>query len=253
MKKLSDFIVFLALLQKVEEGTLRLNPRRKFRNRRMQMIWCAMLVIKHPRVVLDLSDKWHERVATLRDVYDSMNANIGGYFTPGPTTPTLAQFLVLINELAQLVQDVIENKTDAKVNRDAKWDETYAATQNLIAYVQILVRARPAQAAQIAAEAQMRLKITKGKLPQGFTAVSKAEGQIETTGAIKKSKQCNDWQICVNPENDANWLLIKVQPTNAANTKITGLKSGEIYYVRHMAITTKGDNVWTEPIRVRVK
>ena len=213
----------------------------------------AALVIKHPQVVLDLSDKWLERVPQLRNVYDGLLADSGGYFTPGPTNPTLPAYDTLLVDLAKLVQDAIENKPNAVNDRNAKWEEVLAATWNLVDYVKALVRSKPEHAAQIAGEAAMRLKVAKGKLPQMFTAVCKTDGQIEITGHVRKHRQCNDWQISMDPTDEAGWLLIKIQPSLVAKTTVTGLKSGTYYWVRHMAIVSGEEPTWTEPIRVKVK
>ena len=182
-----------------------------------------------------------------------MTANEGGYFTPGPATPTLAAFEALIADLTQFEQDVQDNKDHAVENRDAKWSETYIALRGLISYVYFLCCAKPSLAVQIASEADMRLNIIKGKVKQQFTAKSVNETEIEITGHLKKQGQFNDWQVCLDPSKPENWLLIKVTPTRVAKTTVTGLTSGSYYYVRHMAINAGEPNVWTEPIRVKVK
>jgi hypothetical protein len=225
--------------------------RKQLQHAKVMLMWA--LVTKHPSVICDIPDAWNDRAPRLVTIYDKMLENEGGYFTPPPSNPTLAAFKTLIDELKGYIQEMEELKPNAKQNRDAKWDEIFIAVRNLTSYVQSLCRNMPAHAQQIAGEAAMRLKVSQGRLPQGYTAKSTVDGQIEITGSIRKQHQINDWQVCLDPSDPKNWLLIKVRPSGAAKTIITGLESGKYYYVRHMAIVAGEEPYWEEPIRVKVK
>ncbi len=212
-----------------------------------------MAVVDQPTVALDFSKVWLERVSQNYLMYNGIKNNESGFFTPVPADPTLSVWKTAIDAFKDSQDDVDAEVKDAVKTRAIKWRAVMKLNRKMRAYVQGIVDDNLESAELIASDAHMVLVERKGRDKNVFTATSTKTGIIDMKGVVKSQRQCTDWAICSDPTDPANWNLVRVRPTLAAETSIKDLMSGKEYYVRSAVITKDGPEEWSPVICVRVK
>jgi hypothetical protein len=217
------------------------------------VVFVTAVIVKVPIISLCFTDVWLERVEKVWLIYDGINTNTGGYFTPGPTNPTLPIYEAACQEFTKAQENVAKEVPGAVEIRDAKWKIVLKLSARLRDYVGYLATDDPDNAAEMAREAHLAYSVRQGRGKNICKAASSNPGEVETTGRTKKGRVSTDWQICLDPTVEANWLLIKVPPTSAVKTTIKGLLSKKDYYVRSCSITKDGPDAWEPPIKIETK
>ena len=204
-------------------------------------------------VVLKFPTKWLERQKKLHEIYDGIHTDEHGFFATGPTDPTLPNFLIMVNNFDDAMRDVAIKKPNAVDNRKPIWYTAYEGAQGLCNYVQKLCRLDPANAETMAADAHMVIKGKGHHGKQKITGASTRTGEVDLKGLVQYRRQATEWVFCGDLGDPANWNLVRVPPTLAAETTITGLISGKEYYFKSRVISKYGPGQWSDVITVRVK
>jgi hypothetical protein len=218
-----------------------------------QVIFVNAMIVKTPIIALDFSNVWLERVEQLQLTYTGLKDNVSGYFTPAPSNPTLPNLLIAITDFSDAQFAVDSNVAGAVPLRDAKWKAVKKMAIRIRNYVFDIADDKPDHAAEIAQEANMVYFVREGRENQKPGAKSEAPGEVEILGSTRKTRVCTDYQICKDPKDEKNWLLIKVFPTSAAHTKVVGLEWDVDYFTRSCIITKDGPEPWEPVIPVRTK
>jgi hypothetical protein len=162
---------------------------------------------------------------------------------PSPT-PTMAVFTSDINELVTAENAAKTRAKGAVQTRDAKLAIVLADLKQLVAYVEGVANANPANAAAIINSAGMvvRKQPLRAKNDLNFrkTAISGSVVVLARVGS--RQKQSHEWEYSI--DGGKTWLPLP--PTTQAKTTITGLTAGSTVQVKHRAITKTGPSPWTD-------
>jgi hypothetical protein len=256
MKEISYLFAQGVTPRQIRRGTV---PKKLMRDKNTKKAIIAyniiimMAVVSQPTVALDFSRVWLQRVSQNYLMYNGIKNNESGFFTVAPTDPTLVLWKAAIESFKNSQDNVDANVPDAVETRGIRWKALMKMNRKIRSYVQGIVDDNLESAELIVADAHMVLVIHQGRGKNVFSASSNKTGSIELQGAVKSKRQCTEWEICLDPTDPANWNVMRVPPTLAAETEITGLESGKDYYVRSRVITNMGPDEWSPVIKVRVK
>jgi hypothetical protein len=168
---------------------------------------------------------------------------------PSPT-PTMVQFTSDINELVTAENAAKTRAKGAVQTRDAKLAIVLAGLKLLVAYVEGVANANPANAAAIINSAGMVVKKqpfhVKNDLNFRKATVSGSVVVMARVGS--RQKQSHEWEYSI--DGGKTWLPIA--PTTQAKITIAGLTAGSTVQVKHRAITKTGPSPWTDAASVMV-
>ena len=204
-------------------------------------------------VVLKMPTKWLERQKKLREIYDGIHNDEHHFFTTAPSDPSLADYLTMVTNFDTAMRAVANKEINAVDNRLPIWNIGYDGAQGLRRYVEKLCRLDPANAITIAADAHMEIKGSSHHGKQKMTGSSTRTGEVDLKGLVQYTRQATEWVYCADLGDPANWNLVRVPPTLAAETTITGLMSGKEYFFKSRVISKFGPSEWSDVITVRVK
>jgi len=229
-------------------------PKRfKYSKKTIQTISMMVMNVKQAKVALDFSNVWLERVVQNYLMFEGIKANASGFFAPPPADPTLILWEPAIKDFEVAQEGVLQNLPDAVKIRDDKWRIVMKMNRKVRNYVQGIVDENPEQAAIIVADAHMKLIVPKGSAKRVPSATSTIPGSIELQGAVKYKRQAIEWEISTDPTDPKLWNVLRVPPTLASETTITGLVSEKWYYTHFRIISKDGPEEWSEMIKVWVK
>ena len=215
-------------------------------------IYLTMIVVKHPRVAVDLPGTWSGKIDSMFQTFQGISDNTNGWYTPQPTNPAIDHYKEFVTTLSDRQKDVISRLPDSVNIRNAAYDEALQGTKSLRGYIQALCDVNPLHAKEIAAEAHMILSFSKGREKNIFTATSTIPGQVDLNGVRKAVHQASDWEMSTDQNDPAKWLLVKIPPTLAASTSVKGLTSNTDLFFRSRVILVEGPQIWSPVIKVHV-
>jgi len=250
-KEINYLLVRGVTLRQMRRGTI---PKRFGYSRKMvQAITMIVMNVKQTTVALDFSKVWLERVSQNYLMFNGIKNNECGLFTPPPADPTLILWEPAIKDFAIAEENVIANLPDAVKIREDKWRALMKMNRKIRTYVQGIVDEFPEQAAIIVADAHMKLVVPKGGNKRVPAATSTTPGSIELQGSVKYGRQAIEWEISTDPSDPKLWNVLRVPPTLASQTTITGLVSEKWYYTHFRIISKYGPEEWSEIRKVWVK
>ena len=252
MKKEINYLLARGVtLRQMRRGTI---PKRfKCSKKMIQTISMMVMNVKQTKVALDFSNVWLERVVQNYLMFEGIKANASGSFTPPPADPTLILWEPAIKDLEVAQEGVLADLPGAVENRDDKWRFVMKMNRKIRTYVQGIVDENPEQAAIIVADAHMKLVVPKGKSKKIPSAVSNSPSSVELQGAVKYTRQAIEWEISTDTSDPKLWNVLRVPPTLASQTTITGLVSEKWYYTHFRIISKDGPEEWSVVIKVWVK
>ena len=204
------------------------------------------VIIKHSNVVLKMS-KSNDTFLTEAKGISSAVGNLTNFPTFPTSSITLIQFNAHITTLDHAQSGLkLKPPTSTVASRDAAKTVVEADLEYIRLGIQVLVNGNAANAATIAGNADMQLKITKSAGSRSDAAKNNTlPGSILLTGAGKGAHQ---WQT-----SDDSIVWIDQSPTTSGKKQIDGLTSGTLMYVRNRTVLPKGQyGAWSNPIKVRV-
>jgi hypothetical protein len=217
------------------------------------VVFLLAVVVKMPVVSFNFSGDWNSRINLLYLNYNGLDANVHGHFTPAISKPTMVVYKKAIDDLKDAYDDDLAGEPNAAETLMMRWRAILIMTRQVCSYVANLCYEKPEQTAEICGDCHLEYYISQGRDKNVCGCKSEVPGEIEATGVVRYQRQCTDWEICLDPKDPKNWLLIKVPPTIAAETVIKGLTSGVEYYVRSRVCGKNGPEEWSEIICIRVK
>ena len=185
------------------------------------------------------------RVADLivfaQTVHDKMAAN--GTLLPAPS-PVLLMFQTDINTLVTK-EALVKAKMPGAVNdRDAAVKAVKVDLHSERAYVELVVNADPANAANIAEAAGMSLRKTPviDKPPLAVKAV--ASGIVKLVAKASKGAKANNWQM----STDGGKTWVDLPETTKASTQVANLTPATTVHFRQRPVTKAGASEWSLPV-----
>ena len=129
--------------------------------------------------------------------------------------------------------------------RDAKLAIANADLKQLVAYVEGVANANPANAAAVINSAGMVVKKqpTRSKNNINFRKTAASGSVVVMARVGSRQKQSHEWEYSI--DGGKTWLPLP--PTTQAKTTITGLTPGLTVQVKQRAITGTGPGTWTDP------
>ena len=180
-------------------------------------------------------------------VYNGLSTNPGLFPNPNPPLTQLKADIDSFDAAEAVAQTRTKGTAAA---RDSKLEIVRADLEEVRAYVQGLVTADPANAANIAQAAGFALRKSKTASKSELSAKpSKTTlGSVDLVAKLGKVKACHDWQY----STDGGKTWIDVQTTLQAKTTVPGLQPGNTVVFRHRAVTKSGPAAWSQPISLIV-
>jgi hypothetical protein len=195
-----------------------------------------------PRVVLHTPHTAAQWLVLSKAVYDSLANNKGMFATPNPALAILSADIAALDaaELATHTRTV-----GVIAARDAKLVIVRTDLRKVVAYVQGLVDADPANAAIIAKNAGLDLRKEPSVNKSEVSAkAGKTSGTVDATARVGGVKSAHEWEY--SADGGKTWTAAPV--TLQAKTTITGLIPGTSLLVRHRAVTKTGPSDWSAPV-----
>ena len=203
-----------------------------------------MSVTKTPKIHVAL--KKPRSVTALSSMAQAIEAAMASASTTFPSpTPSMVQFTSDINALV-IAENAAKTRAKGAVQtRDAKLAIVTTDLKQLVAYVETIANADPANAAAIVNSAGMVVKKQplRSKNDLNFRK-STASGSVVVMARVgSRQRQSHEWEY--STDGGKTWLSLP--PTQQAKTTITGLAPGSTVQVRHRALSKTGLSDWTDP------
>jgi hypothetical protein len=211
------------------------------------------VVVKIPKIFFGFSDDWSGRIEMLYLNYKGLDDNVHGHFTVAIAKPTMVNYKKAIDDLKDAYDSDLAGDPGAAETLMMRWRAILIMARQVCNYVADLCSDKPEQTAEICVDCYLEFFISQGRDKNKFTVTSEVPGEAECLGSVRYQRQCTDWEVCLDPKDPKNWLLIKIPPTIAAETTVKGLTSGVEYYFRSRVCGKNGPEEWSEIICVRIK
>jgi hypothetical protein len=197
-------------------------------------------------VVLKLPHKVGDFITRAQSIHDTMEANAKTLPSPSPVLTVLQTHL---DDLSTKQVAAKARTAGAVADRDAAVKVVADDLNSERAYVEQLVNADPANAAIIAADADMALrKVTLPNKPPLAAKHGAVTGTVEVIAKATKGAKTNDWQYSL----DGGKTWIDLPPTTKARTSIQNLTPGVTVTLRQRVVTKAGLSDWGQPISTLV-
>jgi len=188
-----------------------------------------------PRRIADL-------LVFAQTVHDTMAANSKTLPSPNPA------LTVLQTDIGTLTTTQATAKTrvaGAVAARDAAAKVLKVDLNNERAYVESLVNANPANAAEIVAAAGMSLHKppTRSKPPLAIQAGA-TSGTVKLVAKATQGAAANDWQV----STDGGKTWVDLPSTTKATTTVANLTPGTTVQFRQRVLTKDGVSDWSVPV-----
>lgn len=191
-----------------------------------------VVVLRRPRSVGD-------EIIHARAIVGQMGENTSLFPKP---TPALSVVSGHIDDFAQATVDakthiipISKRNTTRQLARDD--------SEQLRAYVQVLVRASPDKAQVLATNAGMALRKPRSFSKAPLAVKQLVEGSVRLVAKAVKGAGAYDWEYGTD-----GVTFERLPSTTRASTTLTGLTPGTKYYFRFRAIVKTGATDWSDPI-----
>jgi hypothetical protein len=175
-------------------------------------------------------------------VHDTMAANPKSLPLP---SPALSVLQASIDTLAQKEAIAKTRVAGAVTDRDLAAKALKVALNNERAYVELVVNADPANAAQIAQDAGLRLrKPTVRNKPPLAVKAGAVSGSVKVVAKATKGAKANDWQYSL--DDGKTWVALP--STTKATTSVANLSPGTTVQFRQRVLTKAGASDWSVPV-----
>jgi hypothetical protein len=208
-----------------------------------------MTNVRHPVVILKAKKQIPGLIVQAKTISAAIAANATLF--PTPSLP-LSQ---LNNDVAalELAQTQAKSRTVGAVQaRDLKAKAVGDDLKAILAYVQSLINASPAQAAAYATAASLALKtVTPQKLAPLVATLALASGSVDLVAhkfASKAQTVFHEWQSSL----DGGKTWVAGQPTKLAHTTLTGFPVLTTVSFRHRVNSSKGPAEWSQAVSIIV-
>ena len=201
------------------------------------------MTIKTPKIHVAL--KRPRPVTALISLVQAIEAAMSSASATFPSpTPTMAQFTSDISTLVTAENAAKLRAKGAVQTRDAKLAIVLADLKQLVAYVESVANANPANAAAIINSAGMVVKkqSLRSKNDLNFRKVASAGTVVVMARVASRQKESHEWEY--STDSGKTWLPLP--PTTQAKTTIIGLTSGTTIQVKHRALSKAGMGAWTD-------
>jgi hypothetical protein len=193
-------------------------------------------------VGLNAPKKVAELLVFAQVVHDDMAANSKLLPSPSPALTVLQAGIDTLAAKEALVRAKTPNSVD---DRDAAEQALRVALHNERAYVELVVNADPANAAQIAGAAGMSLrKMPATDKPALAVKGGATSGSVHVVAKATQGAKAHSWQL----STDGGKTWVDLPETTKAKTQIANLTPGTTVLVRQRALTKNGVGDWSLPV-----
>ncbi len=198
-----------------------------------------------PVVVFKIATNVPQLILDAQAVSASISANAVTFVTPVPSVATVDANITALDT----AEAAVLNETGSAADRDLALATVIGNLNDWRLYVQSIVNATPAEAAAIAARADMRLKVTTPRQKVIFHAKNDdVSGTVNLFATGGPRGSFHEWSISAN---NINWTALP--STVKSVTHVTGLAPASRQYFRHRITTPKdGQGNWEQPFAVIV-
>ncbi len=204
------------------------------------------VLVKHTLAVLKMPSKIGDRIIKAQFIQNKLTGN-ANFPVPYPTNiVSLAQLGTDITALVA-AETAAKNKAPGATDaRDAIMNTVLADLRSIMHLIQIKADTNPVNAETIIMGAGYDVKATSAKQKQQNTAKN-----AEVSGTViltAEGSGAHEWQQSKDQLN-----IIHLPATSKANTTVSGLTSGEVWYFRNRKIANKnGQFDWSAWQRVLI-
>ena len=182
-------------------------------------------------------------------VYGGLSSNPGLFPKPNPPLAQLKTDIDSFDAAESAVQQT--HATGTAAARDAKLVIVRDDLHNVVEYVQSLVNADPANAANLAQAAGLALRKSKTVSKSELSAKPNKtmSGSVDLVAKLgSKVKTSHEWQY----STDGGKTWTSAQTTLQAKTTVTGLTPATTVLFRHRPITKSGPGAWSQAVTLIV-
>jgi hypothetical protein len=176
-----------------------------------------------------------------------LNALTNNTAFPSPTPP-LATVSADLAAYEAAEAAVVTRVKGAAVTRNAKFAVLHADLQHLMAYVQQVADANPANAQSIIESAGFSIRKTASHPKSAVTIKpGQVSGSAKIVAKAASRRASYEWQYSTDQKTWTN-----APSTLQAKTAITGLTSGTVYYFRVRPVTKEGEGPFSQTVQLLV-
>jgi hypothetical protein len=193
-------------------------------------------------VTLGLPHKVGDLLAIAQMIHDTTAANPKSLPSP---SPALSVLQTDINALANKEAIAKTRVAGAVIDRDLAARALRIDLNNERAYVELVANADPANAAQIAQDAGMKLRkpLVRNKPPLAVKAGA-TSGSVKVVAKATKGAHGNDWQLSL----DGGKTWVDLPSTTKASTSVANLTPATTVQFRQRVLTKAGKSDWSVPV-----
>jgi hypothetical protein len=193
-------------------------------------------------VALGLPRKVADLLLRAQGIHDAMAAN--SKTLPSPS-PALAVLQTDISTLATKEAAAKTRTPGAVIDRDQALTVLRVDLNSERLYVESVVNANPASAAEIVADAGMSLfKVAAHSKPPLAVKAGATSGTVKIVAKATQGAKANDWQM----STDGGKTWIDLPSTTKASTSVANLTPSTTVQFRQRAITKAGEADWSLPV-----
>ena len=194
-------------------------------------------------VALKAPHKVEELLVFAQVVHDDMAAN--SKTLPSPS-PALSVLQADIDNLAAKQAIVKTRVAGAVEDRDVAEKVVRVDLNNERAYVEAVVNADPTNAARIATDAGMSLRVVPPAADKPALAVKAGatSGTLHVVAKATKGAKAHHWQL----STDGGKTWVDLPPTTKAKTQVANLTPGTTVQLREATLTKAGLGDWSLPV-----
>lgn len=193
-------------------------------------------------VTLGLPRKIADLLVYAQVIHDTMAANPKSLPSP---SPALSVLQTDINTAVNMEAIAKTRVAGAVTDRNLAIKALKIDLANEQAYVELVANANPANAAQIAEDAGMKLHKTPAvdKPPLAVKAGA-TSGSVQVVAKATKGATANDWQM----SSDGGKTWVDLPSTTKASTTVANLTPGTSVQFRQRVLTKAGSSDWSNPV-----
>jgi hypothetical protein len=201
-------------------------------------------IVHRTTAVLKLPTRKASVAASAASILNALTNNTA---FPNPTPPlTTVQADLAAYQAAESA--VLTRVKGAAVTRNEKYAVLHADLVHLMAYVQQLADANPANAQSIIESGGLSIRKTASH-PKSAIAIKPGEvtGSAKIVAKAAAQRASYEWQYSTDQKTWTN-----APSTLQAKTVIAGLTSGTVYYFRSRAVTKTGEGSYSQVVQLLV-
>jgi len=193
-------------------------------------------------VALGLPRKVADLLVYAQVIHDTMAANPKSLPSPSPALSVLQTDIDTATSKEAIAKTRV---VGAVTDRNLAIKVLTLDLHNERAYVELVASADPANAAQIAEDAGMKLhKAAARNKPPLAVKAGATSGSVRVVAKATQGAKANDWQM----SSDGGKTWVDIPSTTKASTTVANLTPGTMVQFRQRVLTKAGASDWSVPV-----